>query len=522
MSRPLPLAVAFMLTTSPTLLGAQAPASGRTVYDDLQMFSQVLNQIRVNHADSMDVHELFMAAIQGMVRSADPHSFVLMARRDVSERERQLREGKLHPVPIEFEFVRAAPLVVNVVPGTRAVGLDILPGDELVGIDTAAVRSLGAGELEVELAGPRGSSVTLKLDRRRTDGSVAHLERKVRRERVQETSAVVAPLMLDARTGYVRLTSFLSDRLVEDLRGALKDLERRGMQRLVLDLRDNGGGAIGQAATVAGAFLPEGTVIYTTEGRKRDVVDTGRVDRSASKAEKRYPIVALVNDGTASAAELLAGALQDHDRGLVVGTPTFGKSLIMRPFPLADGSIIVLVVGRLRTPCGRLIQRPYQDITTREYYRTAGMARDTAGLPSCRTTHGRTVYGGRGLLPDVFIPEPAPRPLWLSRLFEEDLPLQWVGAYLADHRAALGTLETFERNPRLPTDPAADFRAFARRHDVEIPQTEDADDTLRGLILTQMAVTAFGTEGLYRIAAKNSSHVAAAVAAFDRAESLLK
>lgn len=524
MPRPPLVAIAIGIAACAATLAAQespAPAR-RSVYDDLQMFSQVLNQIRVNHADSIDVHELFMAAIQGMVRAADPHSFVLVARRDVSERERQLRDGKLHPVAIEFEFVRGAPLVVTLVPGSRAAGLDIIPGDELVAIDGAPVRAQGSAELEIELAGPRGSSVTLAFDRRRTDGSLAHLERKVKRERIEEMSAVVAPLMLDSRTGYVRIASFLSATVAEDLRDALSKLERRGMERLVLDLRDNGGGAVGQAASVAGEFLPTGTTIFTTEGRKADVIDTGLVKRSFWKAEKRYPIVVLVNDGTASAAELLAGALQDHDRGLVVGVPTFGKSLIMRPFPLADGSIILLVVGRLRTPCGRLIQRPYRDVTIREYFRTAGAAPDTTGLPSCRTSGGRTVYGGRGILPDVVLPEPPPRPLWLSRLFEDDLPLQWVGGYVAEHRAALGSLDTFELNPRLPSDPATDFRAFATQRGVDIPRTPEADETLRGVIFVQLALSAFGVEGWYRIAARLDPDVAAAAAALARAESLLK
>jgi len=233
-------------------------------------------------------------------------------------------------------------------------------------------------------------------------------------------------------------------------------------------------------------------------------------------------MVVLVNDGTASAAELLAGALQDHDRALLVGTPTFGKSLIMRGFPLADGSVILLVVGRLRTPCGRLIQRPYRDITTHEYYRTAGMARDTTGLPSCKTEGGRTVYGGRGLFPDVLLAADEPRPLWLSRLFEDETLTLWVGGFVSEHRAALGTLESFESTPRLPADPIKDFRAFAKGRGVDLPETSEADDWIRSAIFVQMAWAAFGVEGLYRVAGRFDADVKAAVAAFDRAESLLK
>ena len=138
------------------------------------------------------------------------------------------------------------------------------------------------------------------------------------------------------------------------------------MQRLILDLRDNGGGNVAEAAHVAGEFLPRGSIIYTSEGRKPEIADTGRVDRSRWSTERRYPMLVLVNAGTASASELVAGALQDHDRALIIGRPTFGKSLLMRGFPMADGSILELVIGHVRTPCGRVVQRQYRAITRRD------------------------------------------------------------------------------------------------------------------------------------------------------------
>ena len=154
------------------------------------------------------------------------------------------------------------------------------------------------------------------------------------------------------------------------------------------------GGLVKEAASAAGEFLPRGAVVYTQEGRRADLVDTGRVGRSFWSSERRYPMAVLINAGTASAAELVAGALQDHDRAVVVGRPSFGKSLLMQGFPLSDGSALYLVVGRVRTPCGRVIQRQYHGLTRGDYYRLAAAERDTAGRPSCRTDAGRTVYGG--------------------------------------------------------------------------------------------------------------------------------
>ena len=408
----------------------------RTMYEDLQLFSQVLNQLRVNHPDSLDSHALIMAAIRGMVSAADPHSYVFPYYRLAPEKEKAYRERKMHPIPVSFGMVEGAPVVISVAPGTQAARLDILPGDELVAVDGKPVPWESAMELEVALAGAKNSTVRLTFERRRLDGSRVLLDREVKRERAGEESAVVAAFLLDPTTGYVRLTTFDSDKAADDLHDALSLLEQSGMKRLVLDLRDNGGGLVDQAAKVAGEFLPKGAIVYTQQGRKAEVSDTGRVGRSFWSREKRYPIVVMVNDGTASAAELVAGALQDHDRALIVGRPSFGKSLLMQGFPLTDGSIVMLVVGHVRTPCGRVVQRRYHGISRREYYRLAGADRDTVGRPSCKTTSGRVVYGGGGIYPDVLLPEGDPIPLWLSRVYEDMLELKWIAGHVTAAGAA--------------------------------------------------------------------------------------
>jgi carboxyl-terminal processing protease len=273
------------------------------------------------------------------------------------------------------------------------------------------------------------------------------------------------------------------------------------MQRLLLDLRDNGGGRVDQAAQIAGEFLPKGTVVYTSVGRKQEVVDTGRVSRSFWRSEKRYPIVLMVNEGTASASELVAGALQDHDRAVVVGRPTFGKSLLMRGFPMSDGSVIVLVIGHVRTPCGRVVQRQYHSITRREYYRLAGAIRDTATRPSCKTDAGRVVYGGGGIYPDVLLSEPEPAPLWLSRVREEDLLLKWIGGYVSAAAASLTTADALAAHPALPASALAEFRAFASQQGVSIPAGPEVDAVLQRVLVRAVARAKFGEGGYLRVAA---------------------
>lgn len=489
----------------------------RTAYEDLQMFGQVLNQIRVNHPDSLDTHQLLMAAITGMVRAADPHSYVIPAVRLEPGKEAELRAGKLVPVPVEFIFVGGTPVVASVAAGSAARKLDILPGDELVSIDGRPVIAESAMELEISLAGPKGREVALGLERRRQDGSTAQLTRGVKREQVGEATAVPVSMMLDSTTGYVRITTFMGERVDKDLHDALERLEKLGMKRLVLDLRDNGGGSVAEAAHVSGEFLPKGAIVYTATGRKADMIDTGRVSRSFWQSERRYPIVVMVNSGTASASELVAGALQDHDRALIVGRASFGKSLMMRGFPLADGSAIVLVVGHIRTPCGRAVQRDYRNITRRDYYRLAGADRDTAGRPSCKTNSGRVVYGGGGIYPDVRLEAEPAAPLWAAHVGEQNVALRWVGGWVDAHQSALASMDAFLRTPALPVEALADFRAFAAKQGVTIPVGTDVDVRLQRLLLPAVANTKWGDSGWYRAEALLDREIGEAVKTFSKA-----
>ena len=374
-------------------------------------------------------------------------------------------------------------------------------------------------ELDIALAGAKNSSVRLEFERRRADGSIGRLERAVRRERTSEATAVPVAIMLDSTTGYVRVTTFMGEHVADDLHRALEHLEKQGMQRLVLDLRDNGGGSVAEAARVAGEFLPRGAIVYSSSGRKAEITDTGRVQRSFWRSERGYPIVVMVNAGTASASELVAGALQDHDRALIVGRPTFGKSLLMRGFPMADGSVLVLVIGQIRTPCGRVVQRAYRTITRREYYRQARAERDTAGRPTCRTDAGRIAYGGGGIYPDIVLAEPPARPRWLARAEEQQLVLSWSGSYVDNTGATLGTMDTFVGGAPLSAATLADFRAFALRQGVEIPF--DADCLLQQVLREGIAFAKWGTEGAYRVNAGRDPTIREAMSSFAEARRIL-
>ena len=255
------LAVAVASVAAAGSASAQAkppsPLRSRTIAEDLQMLTGVLNMIRVNHPDSMDSHRLIMAAIRGMVSAADPHSYVIMYQPLVEERAKALESGKAAPIPIGFRFVGGAPVVVTVAPGSAAARGDILPGDELVAVDGGPVTAESAEELEILLAGPKGSAVKLTFERQRSDGGRVSVMREVKRERTDEQPAVPTSFMLDDSTGYVRVITFASEKAADELRAAVGRLEGQKMRRLMIDLRDNGGGSVDEAADVAGLFYED-------------------------------------------------------------------------------------------------------------------------------------------------------------------------------------------------------------------------------------------------------------------------
>jgi carboxyl-terminal processing protease len=322
--------------------------------------------------------------------------------------------------------------------------------------------------------------------------------------------------MLDKSTGYIRVTTFMGEKIADDLHSAVNKLQDQGMQRLILDLRDNGGGRIDQAAKVAGEFLPSGTIVYTSKGRKPEITDTGRVKRSFWKSEKRFPVVLMIDAGTASASELVAGALQDHDRAIIVGQPSFGKALLMGGFPLMDGSMIELVIGHVSTPCGRVVQRQYHAMARREYYRLAKAERDTAGRPWCKTDNGRVVYGGGGIYPDIRLAPRKPRPVWLERLGESDVGFKFVTAYMASNPTAVQSLDLLAATPRLPDGAIEQFRTFAAKDSLEIPPGAVADSLLQRRLVQELALAKWGPAGLYRMYAVLDPDVKTAEAAFDR------
>ena len=252
----------------------------------------------------------------------------------------------------------------------------------------------------------------------------------------------------------------------------------------------------------------------------KSVNRTVKVSRSFWHRERTYPVMVLVNRGTASASELVAGALQDHDRALIVGRPTFGKALLMQGMPLSDGSLMMLVIGQVKTPCGRVVQRQYRGVRYSDYWRGAGSQIDTAGRPSCRTDSGRTVYGGGGIHPDVVLNALDPVPTWLARLEESELPSRWASAYAADSAAGRAKIDALVDGSFVTSPVLVSFREFARAQGQDVVTGQEADAALRRRLAPLLARYRFGEAAYYRVLVKNDPWIAEAIALFGRASEL--
>ena len=386
-------------------LAAQTPAL--SAYEQLQTFSGVLNHVRVNYVDSVEFGGLVRSAIRGMLRSLDPHSYYV-SRQDFELRAAYDR-GLLAGVGLSLEDADGASTVLAVEPDGPAARGGVLAGDRIRALGDSVVAGVGSRDLEVRLLGDKGTKVRVTFDRgARLEPDTFSVTLK---RQIIEHHVVSPPRMVDATTGYVRLAQF-TPLAPTELADAIGKLTGSGAKQLILDLRNNPGGEVSAMVAIASLFLDARTPVFRTQGRKRTGLDV--VNTTSAGPYARLPLVLLVNEGSASASEMLAGSLQDHDRALVIGRMTFGKALMQSALALPNGDVVWLTIARVVTPSGRVIQRRYSGLAYEQYEALAGKggaAVDTAAV--FHTDHGRTVRGGGGIRPDVERPV-ADFPAWFS------------------------------------------------------------------------------------------------------------
>lgn len=376
-------------------------AQGETNYQKIQDIIQVLDQ---RYVDSVDAEELFEKTIGNMLHNLDPHSNYIPAR-DLKAINEQI-DGQFGGVGIRFFVIRDTLCITNVLPNSPSERSGLKAGDKIIEINGKKVASKKVPNDKVMslLKGKENTSVNLKIVR---NGKV--LNKKVIRGSIPIAS-VDAAYMIDKNTGFIHINSF-SKTTADEFRSAANRLLLSGMTKLILDVRNNGGGVLTGATEIADEFLPAGLKIVETRGEHFQEYTYRSTNRGALKKTK---LVVLINEGSASASEILAGAIQDNDRGTIVGRRSFGKGLVQEDVKLKDGSNLRLTIARYYTPTGRCIQKEYtgdMDEYYGEYedrYSNGEMYEiDSSYFVDSlkfRTPKGKVVYGGGGIMPDVFVP----------------------------------------------------------------------------------------------------------------------
>ena len=481
---------------------ASSGGSDGDIKDSLRTFAEVYNLVEQNYAEPVNPDKaIYNGAIPGMLHVLDPHSNFFDPKSYSLLREEQ--RGKYYGVgmtvgPRNNKVIVIAPFV-----GTPAYRAGIHPGDVIIAVDGKPTDNMSTAEVADMLKGPKSTTVRITVLR---EGSDKPLEFSIVRDEIPRYS-VDLHFLIRPGIGYMHVSGF-QETTDHEVREALDEMG--DLKGLILDLRQNPGGLLSEGVGVADQFLQKGQVIVSHHGRS----SPEKVYRAThGNSGKDYPIVVLVNRGTASAAEIVAGAIQDHDRGLIVGETTFGKGLVQTVYPLGENTGLALTTAKYYTPSGRLIQRDYTGVSLYDYYYERDADSNNGNREVKLTDSGRTVYGGGGITPDVKIPTPK------GNAFQDGMLQLYAFFNFAKHY-------TISHHPSksfvVDEQVMQDFRRFL--DDQKTPYTE-ADllannDWVRSNIKAEIFIDAFGQEEGLQVRAEADPEVVKALELLPQAKTL--
>lgn len=480
-------------------------------FDPIRKLRTAQQVIETFYVDTVPSGEMVDKAIVAMLKTLDPHSLYS----DPKE-TRELTEplqGNFSGIGIQFKMLNDTLYVIQTIAGGPSEKVGIVPGDRVISANDTVIAGVKMVNTDVmkHLRGPKGTKVELKVVRK---GVAEPITFKIVRDDIPiysvDASYIAAP-----GVGYIKISRF-AESTADEVRDAIKQLSKQGMKDLVIDLRDNGGGYLNSAVELAEMFLPKGSPIVYTEGLR---VPTSRYNTPRDGNLTDCRLAVMVNQYSASASEILAGAIQDNDRGVVVGRRTFGKGLVQRPFPFPDGSMIRLTVARYHTPSGRCIQKPYSPGDDDEYMLDIKRRYDGGELMSADSVHfadslkyttlrlGRTVYGGGGVMPDRFVGIDTADFTDFSRdVVAKGVLATFATRYIDAHRAELlkryrnvdKFAEEFQVSPEMMTEFVATAESEGvKRDDEQIERSRRyLEIALKGLIASDL----YDRGAYYRIA----------------------
>jgi len=505
--------------------GRSALAVEDQVPDQYKVFTAALNAIDANYVGTVESDRLVYGAITGMLQTLDPHSSFMDPRTYAQMRERQ--EGRYYGLGITIAVVDGEITVVSLFEGSPAYQKGLRRGDIIAKIEGEETKGWTSDDAVRKLRGPKGTPVKIALKR---SGFDQLIDLAVVRDEIH-IPTVPAAFMLDPQTGYVRLSEF-GENTDQELGQALRALQRQGMKRLVFDLRNNPGGALDQAIKVANRFLPRGDMVVYTRGRVPNSDQDYRATESSDYLT--VPMVTLTNRSSASASEIVSGALQDHDRSLIVGETTFGKALVQSVYRVSEGAGVAVTTAHYYTPSGRLIQRPWDD-SFDEYltytYRDQDPNKAHSPEDLKLTDAGRKVYSGGGIEPDRrydgpiegFNPTRFGRTLYARNIF--DVYAQRFVRKGDTRISQSPTTAARELSPGYDVTDAmvAEFRGVVEKSKIKIDEADWQKDLpfIKAMIRYEIDLDLFGVETARKDLVKSDPQLQFAVTLFPDAQRLL-
>ncbi len=488
---------------------------------DVQKFRDVLTQIQTEYVDTVNTNSLVDDAIQHMLNKLDPHSAYIPASDRIAANE-DLR-GNFDGIGVEFNIFHDTIVVVSALSGGPSEALGIQSGDKIIKVDNKNLAGIGVTSNDVmkALKGPKGTEVKVTVLRRDQE-----IDYSIIRDKIPQYSVDVA-YMVDDEIGYIKVNRFAATTF-DEFRAALSKLREKGMKKMVLDLQSNPGGYMNIAIDMADDFLSSGKKIVFTHGKEKKY-DSQAISTSKGDFESGDLII-LINEGSASASEILAGALQDNDRALIVGRRSFGKGLVQSPFDLSDGSELRLTISRYYTPTGRSIQKPYEDgdeysrdIISRYNHGEFFHADSIQFNDSLKytTPKGRTVYGGGGIMPDYFVPlDTTLTSHYLNELYTSTSIQEYTFAFGETHREELINkgFDDFLKKFVVTDKMLEDLVQVGERNKVKADRKElrKKEKLLKVHIKAQIGRKLWNNEGFFPVMNETNEILQHAIKLFDR------
>jgi carboxyl-terminal processing protease len=517
----------FIVLISSTIGGMVASkvlTNEQVMQDQMKDFTAVLDTVENNYVERVPTQKVIAGGINGLLHSLDPHSNFLDEEAYASLQEEQ--HGSFYGLGITIQSINGILTVISPIEGTPAFKAGLRAGDVISEIEGEPTKGKPTSLLLKKLRGPKGTKVTITVER---EGFKDPMHFTLVRDEIPVNS-ISYSFMVRPNTGYVRIKNF-TETTTRELEQSLRKLKESGMKSLIIDLRFNTGGLLDQAIKVSDEFLEKGSIVVSTKGRINESNTTYRCPDTNDY--EGIPLIVLVNRSSASASEIVAGAIQDHDRGIIVGNTTWGKGLVQSLYRLSSNTALALTTARYYTPSGRLIQRDYTRSMYDYYYTDIGVDEDESTREKAYTTTGREVYGGGGITPDVKI-DSTQQTKFMDLLNSEYAFFNFAKRFTASDERKLqasdasnsspANLQVIDKNFKVDDAILADFKEFLLKDKITFTDKDFQENLpqIKAQIRQEVFSAIWGSEEGYKIAAEQDPQIQKALELLPKAEALLK